>query len=347
MIELEQVTKRYGGLLALDRLTAAIRPGAVGLLGPNGAGKSTLIKLVMGLVRFTSGSAKVFDLDVRTQSRRIRELVGYMPEDDCYFAGIRGVASVAYAGELAGVPPLAALRRAHEVLDYVLIGEERYRWVQTYSTGMKQKIKLAQALIHSPRLVFLDEPTSGLDPQGREKMLQLIRNLATRKGVSVVVSTHILKDVEACCDAVLVVGRGKLLVYDTLENLRRTANESCRVRFEGDRRAFLEALASEGCRTEEVNPGAPVQNLAAPEQNLAAPEQNLGATGPGLGAPRHGGDELLVQGPVGKTRDLIFRSAHASRTSLRQMVPLRNSLEDIFLKAVHEAPAGEARHADL
>jgi len=326
MIELNQVTKRYGGLLALDRLTSVIRPGAVGLLGPNGAGKSTLIKLLMGLVRFTSGSAKVFDLDVRTQSRRIRELVGFMPEDDCFFAGLRGIASVAYAGELAGVPPLVSLRRAHEVLDYVLIGEERYRLVQTYSTGMKQKVKLAQALIHSPRLVFLDEPTSGLDPQGREKMLQLISNLATRKGVSVVVSTHILKDVEACCDAVLMVGRGKLLVYDTLENLRRIANESCRVRFEGDRRAFLAALASEGCQTEE--PGT-------------------AATGQVLGAPRPGGDELHVQGPVGKTQDLIFRSAHASRTALRQVAPLRNSLEDIFLKAVHDAPSCEARHADL
>jgi len=324
MIELNQVTKRYGGLLALDRLTSVIRPGAVGLLGPNGAGKSTLIKLLMGLVRFTSGGAKVFDLDVRTQSRRIRELVGYMPEDDCFFAGLRGIASVAYAGELAGVPPLAALRRAHEVLDYVLIGEERYRFVQTYSTGMKQKIKLA--LIHSPRLVFLDEPTSGLDPQGREKMLQLISNLATRKGVSVMVSTHILKDVEACCDAVLMVGRGQLLVYDTLENLRRTANEICRVRFEGDRRAFLAALASEGCRSEDLAPAA---------------------AGQGLGTSRPGGDELHVQGPVGKTHDLIFRSAHASRTALRQVLPLRNSLEDIFLKAVHEAPSGEARHADL
>ncbi|HEV3002939.1 MAG TPA: ABC transporter ATP-binding protein [Pirellulales bacterium] len=309
---MEQVSKRYGGLVALDRLTASIRPGAVGLLGPNGAGKSTLIKLLLGLVRFTSGSAKVFDLDVRTQSRRIRELVGYMPEDDCYVAGLRGVASVAYAGELAGLPPLTALRRAHEMLDYVLIGEERYRWVQTYSTGMKQKIKLAQALIHSPKLVFLDEPTSGLDPQGREKMLQLVRNLATRKGVSVVVSTHILTDVEACCDAVLMVGSGKLLVYDTLEALRRTAQESCRVRFDGDRRAFLAALAAEGCRAEQPD-----------------------------------ADELHVQGPAGRTADLIFRSAHASQTALRQVVPFRNSLEDIFLKAVHEAPPGEANHAHL
>jgi ABC-2 type transport system ATP-binding protein len=312
VIELNQVSKRYGRVLALDRLTASIRPGAVGLLGPNGSGKSTLIKLLLGLVRFTSGNAKVFDLDVRTQSRRIRELVGFMPEDDCYISGMRGVSSVAYAGELAGMPALTALRRAHEMLDYVLIGEERYRWVQTYSTGMKQKIKLAQALIHSPKLVFLDEPTSGLDPQGREKMLQLIRNLATKKGVSVVVSTHILTDVEACCDAVLMVGRGKLLVYDTLDALRRTAQESCRVRFEGDRRAFLAALASEGCRTDQPD-----------------------------------ADELHVQGPAGKTADLIFRTAHATRTALRQVVPFRNSLEDIFLKALDEAPAGEADRAHL
>ena len=168
------------------------------------------------------------------------------------------------------------------------------------------------ALIHSPKLVFLDEPTSGLDPHGREKMLQLIRNLATRKGVSVVVSTHILNDVEACCDAVLMVGCGKLLVYDTLDTLRRTAHESCRVRFEGDRPAFLAALAAEGCQTEEPD-----------------------------------ADELHVQGPAGRTADLIFRSAHASKTALRQVAPFRNSLEDIFLKAVHEAPAGEATRAHL
>ena len=199
ILQLEDVTKFYGSFQALTGLSVGVRPGAIGLLGPNGAGKSTLIKALLGLVSLSRGSARVLGLDVRTQSGQIRELVGYMPEDDCSVAGLKGVESVALAGELAGLPSLTSLRRAHEILDYTLLGEERYREVQTYSSGMRQKVKLAQALIHAPKLLFLDEPTNGLDPAGREKMLRLIRNLAQKQDVSVIVSTHILSDVEACC----------------------------------------------------------------------------------------------------------------------------------------------------
>jgi len=209
VIELEHVTKRYGDLLALDDLSVAIAAGALGLLGPNGAGKSTLIKLLLGLVGFREGTARVLGLDARRASRKIREQVGYMPEDDCILPGLRGVESVAYAGELAGIPPSTALRRAHEMLDYCAVGEERYREVQTYSTGLRQRVRLAQALIHAPKLLFLDEPTSGLDPEGREEMLELVRDLARERGISVVFSTHILRDVEVSCDAVLILGGGE------------------------------------------------------------------------------------------------------------------------------------------
>jgi len=303
MLDLNQVTKRYGSFLALDEITARIEPGAVGLLGPNGAGKSTLIKMLLGLVRLTSGQARVLDMDVARSSLAIRQSVGYMPEDDCYFAGFKGVESVAYAGELAGMPGSTALRRAHEMLDYVTIGEERYREVQTYSTGMKQKIKLAQALIHSPQVVFLDEPTSGLDPQGRERMLQLIRSLAVEKGVSVVVSTHILKDVETCCDAVLMLAKGKLLVYDTLANLRRRSDESLSVQFSGDVERFRQALGSHGCESEP-----------------------------------HGVDTLLVRSSRTGVSDLVFEAAVDSQTAIRQLSPARNSLEEIFIQRVNEAP---------
>jgi len=295
ILDLRSVTKFYGGFKALDDVTVAVRPGTTGLLGPNGAGKSTLIKSLLGLVRLTSGMASVLELDARTRSREIRQKTGYMPEDDCYLAGLAGVQAVAFSGELAGMPPRTALRRAHEMLDYVGIAEERYREVQTYSTGMKQKIKLAQAIVHSPSLVFLDEPTNGMDPQGRERMLRLIRQLP-EKGVSVVVSTHILHDVEACCDSVLILGRGRLLVYDTLENLRTSTNGSYRVRFTGSGDAFAKALAGLGC--------------------------------PSRGS---GDGEFEV---LGAAPEAVFRAARESGAVIRQLASSRTSLEEIFLKAV-------------
>ncbi len=164
ILQLEDVTKNYGRFEALRGLTVDVQPGTIGLLGPNGAGKSTLIKALLGLVKLSGGRARVLGLDVRTPAREIRERVGYMPEDDCTIPGLKGVEAVALAGELAGLPSLTALRRAHEILDYVLLGEERYREVENYSVGMRQKVKLAQALIHAPQILFLDEPTSGLDP---------------------------------------------------------------------------------------------------------------------------------------------------------------------------------------
>jgi len=301
ILELRNVTKDYGRFRALDDVSVSVRPGAIGLLGPNGAGKSTLIKALLGLVKLTGGSATVLGLDTRRDSLRIREITGYMPEDDCAIAGMQGARAVALAGELAGLPGLVALRRAHEILDYVGVTEERYREIQTYSTGMRQKIKLAQALVQSPRLLFLDEPTNGLDPVGRERMLRLIRNLAQKKGVSVVLSTHILSDVEACCDAVLIVGRGRLLVYDRIDNLKRPVDPSCRIRIDGDPEDLQRALERDGCR---------VTALA--------------------------GEELLVSGE-GDLGTLTLAAARASGVVVRQITASHNSLEDIFLTALREA----------
>jgi ABC-2 type transport system ATP-binding protein len=258
-----------------------------------------LIKALMGLVRVGSGSARVLGMDSRRDFRRVRELVGYMPEDDCIFPGLKGVESVAYAGELSGLPRIAALRRAHEVLDYVGLGEARYREVQTYSTGMRQKQKLAQAIVHDPRLVFLDEPTSGLDPLGRRRMLRLVRALFDRSGVSAVLSTHILHDVEEICDSVVILGHGKLLVHDTIERLQRPADESVTVGLERPDPAFAQALARRGARWEEVH-----------------------------------ADELRVYGEPRATAALVLEVARETGALLRRIEGGRNTLEEIFLEAV-------------
>lgn len=309
ILELEGVTKFYGSFQALAGLTVKVQPGAIGLLGPNGAGKSSLIKALLGLVRLSGGTAKVLGLDARTHSAEIREQIGYMPEDDCSIAGLAGVQSVALAGELAGLPALTALRRAHEILDYVLLGEERYREIQTYSTGMRQKVKLAQALIHAPKLLFLDEPTNGLDPTGREKMLRLIRSLVEKRGMSVVLSTHILTDVEACCDAALILGSGKLLVYDTIQKLQRSVDPSCTVRATGDIDALVARLTADGRRVEERRD----------ESFLIYGEGDLGAA--------------------------ILAAAEATGACVREIKPSRNSLEDIYLEAVRATDARSAEHA--
>ncbi len=299
VLELEGVTKDYGAQRALDRVDAAVRPGVIGLLGPNGAGKSTLIKALLGLVRLSAGTARVLGLDARKSFRRVRELAGYMPEDDCIFPGLKGVEAVAYAGELSGLPRQVALRRAHEVLDYVGIAEERYREVQTYSTGMRQKQKLAQAIVHDPKLVFLDEPTSGLDPLGRERMLRLVRALHDRAGISVVLSTHLLHDVEKVCDSVVILGRGRLLVHDTVENLRRPADESLLVGLESPSEAFVAALAARGGRFESIGPL-----------------------------------ELRLFGEPLEAAGVALDAARSSGAVVRRLERGRNSLEDIFLAAV-------------
>ena len=206
---IQNLVVRYGSFTALNGLTVEIPEGATGLLGPNGAGKTTLIKTLLGFVKPTSGSASVLGMDVGSGDRRIRQRVGLMPEQDCHIPGMDAVDFVAFAGELAGMPEGDAMRRAHEVLEYCGLGEARYRNLETYSTGMKQRIKLAQALIHGPKLLLLDEPTNGLDPAGREDMLELVRSVSHGKGISVLVSSHLLPDIERVCDRVIVVMGGQ------------------------------------------------------------------------------------------------------------------------------------------
>jgi ABC-2 type transport system ATP-binding protein len=195
-VQLDRVSVKYGKNWALRDVSAAFERGAVGLLGPNGAGKSTMLKSLLGFVAPDRGEMRVLGLDVKTSPIQIRRRIGYMPESDAHIPGMNAVSFVAYCGELAGLPHSDAMQRAHEVLYYVGLGEARYRNVETYSTGMKQRIKLAQALVHDPDLLFLDEPTNGMDPKGRDEMLELIRDLGHNKNVSLILSSHLLPDVE-------------------------------------------------------------------------------------------------------------------------------------------------------
>ena len=252
---LEQVSVRYGQQYALRDVAATFTHGAVGLLGPNGAGKSTLLKALLGFVKPTTGRLRVLGVDVASSGVRIRARLGYMPESDGHIPGMNAVSFVAYCGQLAGLPRSDAMQRAHEVLHYVGLGEGRYRQIETYSTGMKQRIKLAQALVHDPDLLFLDEPTSGMDPKGRGEMLELVRDLATRKGVNLILSSHLLPDVETACDRVVVLYRGTVATQGSIADLKERRRQVFEVRVKGDVAAFTRALEAEGmeCHAAEAD----------------------------------------------------------------------------------------------
>jgi len=211
LIVLDALTKRYPGVTALDDLTLEIEPGIVGLVGANGAGKSTLIKLLLGLLAPTSGRATIFDLDVRTRGTEIRQFVGYMPEHDALPPDTSATDFVSHMAEISGLPRPAARERTAEVLRHVGLYEERYRAMGGYSTGMKQRVKLAQAIVHDPRLLLLDEPTNGLDPAGRDEMLELVRRTGTEFGMTVVVASHLLGEIERVCNYLVAIEAGKLL----------------------------------------------------------------------------------------------------------------------------------------
>src|SRR3954452_10680586 len=246
VVQLDSVTVIYGKNQALKNVSAKFAKGAVGLLGPNGAGKSTMLKALLGFVKPDRGRMTVLDMDVAQAPLAIRARIGYMPENDAHIPGMNAVSFVAYCGQLAGLPAADAMQRAHEVLYYVGLGEARYRNVETYSTGMKQRIKLAQALVHDPDLLFLDEPTNGMDPKGREDMLELIRDLAHNKGVSLILSSHLLPDVEFTCDHLIVLDKGAIATAGRIGELKGPAGSIYEVRVKGDLPGFIDALARQG-----------------------------------------------------------------------------------------------------
>src|SRR5215469_10449390 len=242
VVALEGVSVTYGRNAALRDVTTAFTRGAVGLLGPNGAGKSTLLKSLLGFIVPDKGTMKVLGLDVAASPLEIRARVGYMPESDAHIPGMNAVTFVAYCGELAGLPPVDAMQRSHEVLQYVGLGEARYRKIETYSTGMKQRIKLAQALVHDPDLLFLDEPTNGMDPKGRDEMLELVRDLAHAKGINLILSSHLLPDVEYTCDHVVVMDKGRIAAAGPIAALKQPRGRvyELRVKPRGELEVFFD-----------------------------------------------------------------------------------------------------------
>jgi ABC-2 type transport system ATP-binding protein len=299
LFHLEGVTKTYGPVTALDNLSVKVPAGAVGLLGPNGSGKTTLIRTLLGLIPVDKGSGSVLELDIHTRQLDIRRMVGFAPEDECLFPGVAGVEFAAYAGELVGMRTKDAMQRAHEVLDYVGLGEARYRRVETYSTGMKQRLKLASAIVHDPRLLILDEPTNGMDPAGREEVLELARDLAHNKGMSLIFSSHLLPDVEAVCDHVVVLGAGRLLAEGRIKDLKQFHDGCFEVRLKAGPAAFARRLNDLGCKTE-------------------AREDDL----------------LLVRVPSGQSQAMVWKAAADHREQIRFLRPQRSTLEEVFLKAL-------------
>ncbi len=243
---IQNLTVKYGNFTALNDFSCEVPEGCTGLLGPNGAGKTTLLKTLLGFVKPVGGGGSVLGFDIARDGRAIRQRIGLMPEQDCHIPGMTAVQFVAYAGELAGMPSDQAVRRAHEVLEYSGLGEARYRNVETYSTGMKQRIKFAQALVHGPKLLLLDEPTNGLDPAGREEMLELVRAVSHGKGVNVLVSSHVLPDIERVCDQVIVVMNGRLRASGKITDLKRLEGHPVDVELREPVPAFAEAVQKAG-----------------------------------------------------------------------------------------------------
>ena len=302
LLQLDNVTRMFGPMKVLNDVTLHLPPGRIGLLGPNGAGKSTLLKILMGLLPPTTGSGSVLGEPLGHESTnwRLRRLIGFMPEADALVPGLTGIEYVSLAGQLYGMSRRQADRRAHEVLSYLELEEARYRRVEQYSAGMKQRAKLAQALIHDPPVLLLDEPTSGLDPAGRDAMLRLIRTLGDDHGKSVILSTHLLADVETVCERVVILAGGNVRGVGTVEEMCARRANRYRLRIQGDPLAFRAAL-------ETVRATATVED---------------------------GRPELVVTVPDGWTTSAFFAAADRAGVAVRSLLRDDESLEELFLKTV-------------
>jgi ABC-2 type transport system ATP-binding protein len=311
VIELDRLEVRLGGRTVLKGLTGELRGHAIGLLGPNGAGKSTLINTLLGFHEPAGGTARVLGLDVRADRMPIRQSVGYMPENDSFIGNMSGVRFVRYMAELAGLPPEEALERAHEALFYVGLGEVRYRRINTYSLGMKQLIKLAQGLAHGPKLLILDEPTNGLDPTARQRMIQLIKDIRKQGGTHLLISSHLLRDIDETCDEVLILNKGNIAAISNIEEERRSHRNFIELEMVGSTEGFAEKMRALGCEC----------------------------------ACFAGGRVKLVMPDVLSARDL-YAAAAESGAQVRRIQQRRDSLEDIFLRAM-EYEGGRVDHVSV
>ena len=323
LIDCKNVDAGYGRKAVLHDVTLQFEGGAAGLLGPNGAGKSTLLKTILGFIPPISGSVRAMDYTLPQEALAVRARIGYMPEVEAFIPGMNAVQFVAYMGELSGLPRGAAMERSHEVLQYVGLGESRYRNLETYSMGMKQRAKLAQAIVHDPMLLLLDEPTNGMDPPGREEMLELVKDLSRNKGMSVILCSHLLKDVESVADEIIVMGNGRV----TSKHLaNRDAMKSkapvFAVRVRGDRASFINAAREIGAKVVDTA-GEPALLIETPQELL---EQNGSEGGTGIAA----------------STTLLYKLAAASGCVVQRVERRTEHLEDVFVRAV-----GELNRADL
>ena len=307
-VRLQGVVKRYGHRTVLDCVSCEVPPGITGLVGPNGAGKSTLVRAILGLVRLAAGEVRVFGRDPTRDARVVRQLVGVVPEDECAVPGLAAVEMVRYAARLSGLPGTEALRRAHEVLDWCDAGQERYRPVETLSIGMRQKVAFAAAIVHDPRMVILDEPTNGLDPIERRAMLGRLTTLAQDHGKTIFVSTHVLPDVQAICDRVIVLAAGRVRLEGRLDDLTRPVAPLLRLDVAGSVDACVARLAAAGIHATRIDSGT----LHLPAQDAAGFER-------------------------------VWQAVREAGVVVRALVPVQERFEDVFLQAI--AQPQEVAHA--
>lgn len=309
VIETRGLRKQFKRFVALDQIDLTIPRASVGLLGANGAGKSTLIKTLLGLTKPNAGSARVVGYDTQTQGTRVREHVGYMPEADALPMATTAADFVAHMAEMSGLPTRAARQRAADVLYQVGLSEERYRLIKGFSTGMKQRVKLAQAIVHDPQLVFLDEPTAGLDPRGREEMLELVERIYKHLGIAVVFSSHILEDIELVCDYVVILDGGRVMTSQPLGGIGDVLGEVS-VRIDGDLNRFAGKLAEFGVPVRE-------------------------------GEDPIGNRELVITAHDERIYDLVRDVAVHQQVPIRSLRSRSRSLEDIYLGTVGAARGGD------
>jgi ABC-2 type transport system ATP-binding protein len=298
-IELDGLSVRLGGRPILTDLRASLSGRAIGLLGPNGAGKTTLLRTVLGFYRWQAGGARILGLSLADDGKELRSLVGYMPENDSFVAGMTAVRFVRLMAELSGLPAEPALERAHEALFYVGLGEARYRKLGTFSTGMKQMVKLAQGLVHGPRLLMLDEPTNGLDPPARKRMLELVEEIRDRGETHILLSSHLLRDVETVCDEVLILKEGRIAAICDLEAERKANRAFVEIELQSPEPAFADALGELGCE-------------------FAV----------------HESGRLKIVLPEGRTVRDLYTAADRLGVGIRHLDLKRDSLQDIFLRAM-------------
>ncbi|HYT50364.1 MAG TPA: ABC transporter ATP-binding protein [Pyrinomonadaceae bacterium] len=299
VITLDNLSVNFGGRPILKSLNGELRGRAIGLLGPNGAGKTTLIHTLLGFHPPISGTARIFGSDIRSEANQIKRLIGYMPERDSFITKMSCIHFVRFMAELSGLPSATALERAHEALFFVGLGEARYRNVDTFSLGMKQLAKLAQAIVHGPKLIFLDEPTNGLDPPARLRMIKMIREIRDSGQANIVLSSHLLRDVEECCEEIVILKEGRLVVYCNLEEERKANKKFLMLETRGELQAFVEGVSRMGAECAVTS-----------DHRLRIILQD--------------GNEI---------RDL-YRLAADSQVQIRRLAYKRDSLEDIFLKAM-------------